>query len=967
MQLEEKHTKFLDAVLGASGQKKKSKEDEEKKAKVLDETLNSLTDADKVELRKAMNFFAVDAKGNKTLAMDTRGQEYALDTEAANRKGLVVDPKTLKAVREQFDKIIQMVEKLRAAGFDAAEIADEIFTPLVREGILPENLVTDQYSEVQKLLGASYKSYKETLEEARQDEQKAKAKTQSDFHGAGSKVDMVKGLAGKAGELQERILDAVTPNKIGTKEDRARARDLAMSTYSAATSIYSSVGDVKKMASGDAVKEATDTLNAVKPPPTPPSTVFSEWGDKAAKVFDGNPALKSKFTEELAKAIKAATKDLDKFSDDLSNLQEEKWFEILSSTLSAVMEGVESGVESAKAGIELKSLKEELESAKSAEEIRKSAAEVVGKIDKAISEAVKKVDSSGGAAIIGAYAGSVEPSKIVAIAIEASPEGKDIVKELAAGFGAAFKMFGDDKAFEQAGKSMGATFTSEVNAPILSKAIKEDPKTAFDPVVESATKAVEKHAGDLKDKLSDPKARRAMMKNVGKKLEKGLEEKLKASEEDMAEYERQLVLMDEGDADAADQVSIEKLIAQLKADKATLELVVSLASGLTGLGSGATEIASKATEAVTEKLVGQVAGPLAAAKMIVQLSVNIINAADRWKLWYKFRAHLELSKKAVSALSSTIQGFYDNKKEQIAFHTIEDALLAVQIAGSIVGSIPEPVSMAVGKTLSSVAEAASAVNTVAGKVYNEVMLRKAWTTTKAAMDNPKDRSLGLAALRLNPTLSMHAIAWAALEKRDPIARVFLDACGLNEQTLADGGTTEKKVRDYLENYLDEDRKLKDTEQLKTNWQPKNITLSSRDWAIVQVRAAEKATPKLRKEDTSKIREALKKIEANGSLGLFDGKTELDKMGPEIFIEWIKDVDNALSLMDAYRPSGEDGTPHEDMSVLLAQFVNLAKEHKTALIRARNENLKINLAKANIRSQATGAQATGQSAGVLQEA
>lgn len=965
MKIEKEHKEFLDALLGASEKSKKSHELDEKKGAALDKTLKSLSDADKEEMRKAMNFFAVDAKGNKTYAMDKEGQEYSLDTEAANRKGLVVDPKTLKMVREQFDKIIKMVEELRKEGFEAGEIADEIFTPLVREGILPENLVTDQYSEVQKLLGASFKAYKETLEDARKDEQKAKAKTQSDYHGAGSKVDMIKGLAGKAGELQERILESITPKAIGTKEDRARARDLAMSTYSAASSVYSSVGDIKSMASGKAIEEATDTLNAVTAPPTPPSTVFSEWGEKAAKIFDGNPALKSKFTAELAKAIREASKKLDELSDKVGEIQEEKWFEILESTLSAVAEVGESGVESGKSAIELKSLKEELEKSKAAEIIRKSAGEVVGNIDKAISAAVKKTDNSAGAAIVGAYAGSVEPGKIVEIAIEASPEGKDIIKLLADGFGATFKMFGNDKSFEQAGKNIGAAFTSEANAPAMVNAIKEDPKTAFDPLVEAATKAVEKYAGDLKDKLSDPKVRGEMMKNVGKKLEKGLEEKLKASEEEMAEYERQLVLMDEGDTSAADQVSIEKLIAQLKIDKSTLELTVSLASGLTGLGSGATEVASKATKAVTEKLVGEIAGPLAAAKMIVQLSVNIINAADRWKLWYKFRANLELSKKAVSALSSTIQGFYDNKKEQIAFHTIEDALLAVQIAGSIVGSIPEPVSMAVGKTLSSVAEAASAVNTVAGKVYNEVMLRKAWTTTKAAMDNPKDRSLGLAALRLNPTLSMHAIAWAALEKHDPIARIFLDACGLNEQTLADGGTTQKKVRDYLENYLDEDRKLKDTEQIKTNWQPKIITLSPKDWAIVQVRAADKATPKLRKDDTSRILEALKKIEANGSLVTLDGKTELDLLEQEVFIEWIKDVDTALLLMKAYQPRGEDGTPHEEMSGVLAQFLKLAEDHKTALSRARDENLKIKVAKANVRPQATASQS--QSASVLQEA
>ncbi len=58
--------------------------------------------------------------------------------------------------------------------------------------------------------------------------------------------------------------------------------------------------------------------------------------------------------------------------------------------------------------------------------------------------------------------------------------------------------------------------------------------------------------------------------------------------------------------------------------------------------------------------------------------------------------------------------------------------------------------------------------------FNAAKLREAWEITKRAIDNPRDRALGLAALRLNPTLGMHAIAWAAMEKQppDPIARMF---------------------------------------------------------------------------------------------------------------------------------------------------------------------------------------------------
>jgi hypothetical protein len=980
--------KFLDELAGASAGRKKLDQKLEKKNEALEETLETLTDKDKEELRDAMNFYAVDAKGNKTYALDERGQEYALDTEAANRKGQQVGPKMLDAARKQFDKIIKMVEKLRAAKtedgeplFDANDIADEIFTPLVREGILPENLVTDQYSEVQKLLGASFKGYKETLEEARQDQEKAKAKTEADYHGAGSKMDQLKALGTKASDLQDRIMDSLTPKAIGTKEERARARDLASASYSAVSSVASSVSDVRSMASGAAVKSAQDMLDGVEAP-TPPSTFFSDWGEKAAALFDKNPELAGKFKQYLADAIQQSAEALDQMSDLSAEMQEQEWYKIASSALSALEEAVASGKETVVSALEIKSLKDDMAQAKSAEEVRKSAAAVIGRIDQVIGKAVGKVNAEAGAAIAGAYANSVKASQLVEAAIETEPEGDKIIGSLAAGFGGAFKLCAPDKkdkTFEPVGVKIGAAFKSGAKPAVLAKAIKEDPKTAFDPLVELAEQAMNKSLGLLKDippddpgaanslkeKLAKPDVRDAMKKNVAAKLTENLAEDLEASEEKMAEYERQLVLMDEAGEDAAGQRSIEKLIAQLKADKKTLDLAVSLGSGLSTLGSAPAEIASKATKAVTEKLVGEIAGPLQAAKLIVQLSVNIINAAERWKLWYKFRANLELSRKAVSALSSTIQGFYDNKKEQIAFHTIEDALIAVQIAGSVLGSIPEPITLAVGKTMNSVAQAASAVNTVAGKIYNEAMLRKAWATTKAAMDNPKDRSLGLAALRLNPTLSMHAIAWAALEKHDPIARVFVDSCGLNEQTLADGGTTEKKIRQYLETLLDEDRKLKDVEQIKTNWQPKNLALSPRDWAIVQGRAAEKATPKLRKDDTSKILEALKKIDANGSLETLKRDAD-DLLDPAVLDQWGQDVDTAIKLMNAYQPRTEDGSPHEEMAAVLAQFLKLANDHKLALIRAADENRETAVAKAALKQRQAQAQPVAATTGVAQE-
>jgi hypothetical protein len=433
----------------------------------------------------------------------------------------------------------------------------------------------------------------------------------------------------------------------------------------------------------------------------------------------------------------------------------------------------------------------------------------------------------------------------------------------------------------------------------------------------------------MQRQLNDPTARRAMQASVAEVENAGLLDAYERTEDEIAEYERQLVLIDEGGKELASQQSVEKLIAELQKDRKILELVANLGSGLSGLGTGGMEIAGKASEKVTEELVGQVAGPLKAAKLIVQLSVNAVKAAERWRLWYKFRQDLQRATTAVSALSSTIQGFYNNKKEQIAFHTIEDALLAVQFAGAVVGSVPEPITLAVGKTMSAVASAAEAANKVVNLAYDEVMLRKAWATTKAAMDNPRDRSLGLEALKINPTLGMHAIAWAGLERQDPIARMVLDSCGLNEQTLADGGTTEKNVRQYLETLLDEDRSLMDPEKLQTDWQPKPLTLTAKDWVIVQGRATKVATPKLRANDTSSVIDALKKTDAHDLPGL---NARIGTIDPGDLSRFAQETQDVVDALTRYQPKTDDGDVHEEMSGVLALFLKLANDHKLELAR-----------------------------------
>jgi hypothetical protein len=391
------------------------------------------------------------------------------------------------------------------------------------------------------------------------------------------------------------------------------------------------------------------------------------------------------------------------------------------------------------------------------------------------------------------------------------------------------------------------------------------------------------------------------------------------------------VLIDEGGITSAEALSIERLIADIEKDRATLELVANIGSAISSLGGGATSIANWKLDSLTDVVASEIVGPLKAAKLIMQLAVNVKKAADRAILLSKFKTDLQRSKTAVSSLSSTIEGFVNNKIEQIAFRTVEDALLAVQAASAILGSIPEPFTLAVGKTMSAFATAAQEGAKLTEMIYTKQKLEEAWAKTKAAMENPRDRSLGLAALRLNPTLGMHAVAWAGMEKSppDPIARMFLDSVGLNEQTLAVSGT-EKKVRQYLETLLNEDRRMVDSSKINTNWAPETYTLCTKDWFVITSRAQRDAVPKLRAGDEKGVLQALKMTDKHQLK-----KLESDARKCEVSFadlnRCLKEVNELCQALDAYQPkNAEDGAEHVEMSSITDEFLKYAAEHKAKL-------------------------------------
>jgi hypothetical protein len=180
------------------------------------------------------------------------------------------------------------------------------------------------------------------------------------------------------------------------------------------------------------------------------------------------------------------------------------------------------------------------------------------------------------------------------------------------------------------------------------------------------------------------------------------------------------------------------------------------------------------------------------------------------------------------------------------------------------------------------------------------------------LNNPKDRATGLKALRLNPTLAIHALAWAAKTNGDPIARMILDATGLDEESL-ESGASEEKVREYLTTVLYEDRSLLDPRELSVKWAPATYTLSSVDWFVLTQRASTKATPKLQLGPEKGVLEALKGLEAaqagTGTSG--QDPVDLTALGQAF--------DRASTALEAYIPKDSSGGDHDDMGAIVAEL------------------------------------------------
>lgn len=158
------------------------KEEEERKLKLSYlNTVRERVQAKKDELRQAY-VFEIQVEGKKLSTVGQGGdQTLTIDHREAGKRldqAVMVTQLNLMAQGEMFlkeqRKYLQTPKRLVPGRegeplFTNQEIATEVFTPLVREQILPETFIRDEVSEVQQMLDESNKFYLKQLEKFKDD------------------------------------------------------------------------------------------------------------------------------------------------------------------------------------------------------------------------------------------------------------------------------------------------------------------------------------------------------------------------------------------------------------------------------------------------------------------------------------------------------------------------------------------------------------------------------------------------------------------------------------------------------------------------------------------------------------------------------------------------------------------------------------------------------------------------------
>jgi hypothetical protein len=657
--------------------------------------------------------------------------------------------------------IVQVVEPL----FTDKELMDELYTPLVRDLVLPETFVPDKYSATQKMIDGSDDYY---IKEC-----KSKGKPMPTGAAA-----FAKGAINLGAQVAGTVLGAMGPVKEGqqalgtsgklSKEWVARAGDITdgiAALLTGAVDVVDQIDDLRN--TGDFSVGGYDTvLNKLALGLG--KIVAGSTGDMGLGLAVTDTITGAAALTKIAGEIAVWKKKGGEFPlDKMFSLVGDAISMGLSAASDQTADTADAKVSThfAQAGQAAKTLFETIGSGVKANLFEAIRAGNWGAVYDFISKTAVEVGKQLPAQIYldeqyntkTAYA----DKKLVAASL--GSVGDNVGK----GGQAIAGMVGD------AGSAAGDALGRQTGASL--------PQTA------QQQRAAEIEAAFRKRKEELDKAAEDASKNEVK----GIEEQMKKEQE---AFQKSLKCLGSEKPDDADFKSIAKLIEQLERDRRIWD-------GLTALfGTG---IGAASGMAVAMTVAAEVAPALKAAGQLVKYCINLKAAADRCAAWLNWREGRKDAESAVSPYATSIDNFTKNQGQQFTHYSIQAASNAIQ-ALLACGEM-SPMAPAFKAAGGGVAAAAAAEDLIY-QFYKRQALRNAWKMTRQALDpkNHGNRKMALLVRQMNPTLAKYTLAYGALVEESPVAITACNRIGIDRETLARSSANVDQLKTYFEKLYPDD-------------------------------------------------------------------------------------------------------------------------------------------------------------------
>ncbi|WP_428927795.1 hypothetical protein [Marinibacterium sp. SX1] len=276
-----------------------------------------------------------------------------------------------------------------------------------------------------------------------------------------------------------------------------------------------------------------------------------------------------------------------------------------------------------------------------------------------------------------------------------------------------------------------------------------------------------------------------------------------------------------------------RAIDQAMANTAALRQKVALINGITGGAAG-----------IIAALVPG-AGAVVAAQKVAADIYALIKCVETHNAWVD---SMELAMAGQSGAAAAIQNTLSNARIHLSQASVKLVLDTVK-AGAEVARAFDPTGVA---TMTSAGTSmAAAVVEFGYKMQKEVDIVRGWNAYKAALGDPGNRKAARKALRMNSTLAKCSIAYGASIMGDTVAQQAVRASGLTVAAMQNDKDICVKLIAYLEHELaDDPTVLRVDYKDGGKWHPGTPAFTMASWTAFKAAAHSAAKPRMAADSLS---------------------------------------------------------------------------------------------------------------------